>query len=39
MVLALSGLRIGEALAIKWADLKNNMLHIMRKIKKVMWTP
>jgi integrase len=32
LFLAASGLRIGEALAIKWTDFKNNVLHVTRRI-------
>lgn len=32
LFLAASGLRIGEALAIKWSDFKNNVLHVTRRI-------
>jgi integrase len=32
LFLAASGLRIGEALAIRWTDFKNNVLHITRRI-------
>jgi integrase len=32
LFLAASGLRIGEALAIKWSDFKNNVFHITRRI-------
>ena len=32
LFLAVSGLRIGEALAIKWSDFKNNVLHVTRRI-------
>lgn len=34
LFLAASGLRIGEALAIKWSDFKNNVLHVTHKIYK-----
>jgi integrase len=32
LFLSASGLRIGEALAIKWSDFKNNVLHVTRRI-------
>ena len=32
LFLAASGLRIGEALAIKWTDFKANVLHVTRRI-------
>jgi integrase len=32
LFLAASGLRIGEALAIRWTDFKNNVLHITRRL-------
>src|SRR5438105_4564395 len=32
LFLAVSGLRIGEALAIKWSDFGNNVLHVTRRI-------
>jgi integrase len=32
LFLAASGLRIGEALAIKWTDFKGNVLHVTRRI-------
>lgn len=32
LFLAASGLRIGEALAIKWTDFKINVLHVTRRI-------
>ena len=32
LFLAASGLRIGEALAIKWTDFKHNVLHVTRRI-------
>jgi integrase len=32
LFLAASGLRIGEVLAVRWTDFKNNVLHITRRI-------
>jgi len=32
LFLAATGLRIGEALAIKWTDFKDNVLHVTRRI-------
>jgi len=32
LFLAATGLRIGEALAIKWTDFRNNVLHVTRRI-------
>ena len=32
LFLAATGLRIGEALAIKWSDFRNNVLHVTRRI-------
>ncbi len=32
LFLSVSGLRIGEALAIKWLDFKNDVLHVTRRI-------
>jgi len=32
LFLAATGLRIGEALAIKWTDFSNNVLHVTRRI-------
>jgi integrase len=32
LFLAASGVRIGEALAIRWTDFKNDVLHITRRI-------
>ncbi len=32
LFLAASGLRIGEALAIKWTDFRNNVLYVTRRI-------
>jgi integrase len=32
LFLAATGLRIGEAVAIKWTDFRNNLLHVTRRI-------
>lgn len=32
LFLAASGLRIGEAIAVKWSDFSDNVLHVTRRI-------
>jgi len=38
LFLAATGLRIGEALALKGTDFKNNVLHVTRRITTAMWS-
>jgi hypothetical protein len=39
LFLAVTGLRIGEAVAIKWSDFDGDVLHISRRSTKARWTP
>ncbi len=32
LFMAATGLRIGEALAVKWTDFENNVVHVIRRI-------